>query len=59
MNILSKVLVASTLALSFAAPALATEAPESQTLLERSPYAQQASKAAPANGVVRVQPAAR
>jgi hypothetical protein len=59
MNILSKLLVASTLALSFAAPALAYEAPETQTLLERSPHAQQGSKAVRASDVVRVQPAAR
>jgi hypothetical protein len=44
MNILSKLLVASTLALSFAAPALATEAPESQTLLERNVYLLQNGK---------------
>jgi hypothetical protein len=59
MNILSKVLVASALALSFAAPTLAYEAPETQTLLERSPHAKQAGKAVHVNGVTRIQPAAR
>jgi hypothetical protein len=44
MNVLLKALAASALALSFAAPALATEAPESQTLLERNVYLLQNGK---------------